>query len=115
MFGQPSVCVAEVDSLAACSPAPADSIFGPLHLTHALRKLDRTKEARQVLFGIAHKFPKEWRIFYALACYCSKLGQQKRVMKWLMMAIDVAGKQGIRAQAFDEADFENLWREVSKI
>lgn len=31
------------------------------------------------------------------------------------MAIDVAGKQDIRAQALDEPDLECLWRDIADI
>ena len=46
-----------------------ESSFGPLHLAHALRKLDRTKEARDTLLPVADKFPDEWRIPFQLGCY----------------------------------------------
>ena len=75
-----------------CTMMP-DSSFGPLHLAHALRKLDRTEAAKQTLWAVAHKFPKEWRILYSLACYCCQLGQRKHALRWLQMAIDVAGKR----------------------
>ena len=46
---------------ALCTMLP-ESTFSPLHLAHALRKLDRTKEARNAFLPVADKFPDEWRI-----------------------------------------------------
>ena len=57
-----------------------DSSFGPLHLAHALRRLERVAEARDVLLPLADKFPGEWRLQYQLACYCSRLGQKKEAL-----------------------------------
>ena len=105
--------VAEVAN-ALCTMLP-DSAFGPLHLAHALRKLDRTSEARDALLPIADKFPREWRIAYELACYCCKLGERKDALRWLEQAIDVAGKLDIRLKALDEPDLEPLWLDIADI
>lgn len=92
-----------------------DSAFGPLHLAHALRKLDRTAEARDALLPIADQFAMEWRIWFQLACYCCKLGQKKDALQWLGLAIDVAGKTDIRMKALDEPDLETLWPDIAEI
>jgi predicted Zn-dependent protease len=97
-----------------CTLMP-DSSFGPVHLARALRKQERTAEARQVLFAIAHKFPKEWCIHYGLACYDCRLGQRNHSLRWLRMAIDLAGKETIRAKALAESDLESLWPEIAGI
>ncbi len=97
-----------------CTMIP-DSAFGPLHLAHALRKLDRTKEALDALLPVADKFLDEWRIAYQLACYSCKLGELKEAMGWLEAAIDVAGKEDIRAKALDEPDLEALWLDIADI
>ena len=99
---------------ALCRMLP-DSSFGPLHLSHALRKLDRTKEAVDALLPVADKFPDEWRIAYQLACYCCLLGERKKAYAWLSRAIDLAGKQDIRTMALDEPDLESLWLDIAEI
>ena len=60
--------------------------FGPLHLAHALRKLDRTKEARDALLPVADKFPDEWRIPYRLACCYSQLRRFEGAEAWFKRA-----------------------------
>jgi len=97
-----------------CTMLP-DSAFGPLHLAHALRKLDRATEARDALLPIADKFPEDWRIPFQIACYCCKAGELKAVMIWLSRAIDVAGKVDVRTRALDEPDLEPFWRDISEI
>jgi hypothetical protein len=105
--------VAEVAN-GLCRMMP-DSSFGPIHLAHALRKLDRTKEARDALLPVADKFPDEWRIPFQLGCYWCKLGDRKEAFQWVKRATDVAGKVDIRTKAFDEPDLESLWPDISEI
>ena len=92
-----------------------ESSFGPLHLGHALRSLDRTKEAIDALLPVADKFRDEWRIAYQLACYFCVLGERKEAFEWLGLAIDRAGKHDIRAKALDEKDLETLWLDIAEI
>lgn len=99
---------------ALCTMLP-DSAFGPLHLAHALRKLDRSREARDALLPIADKFPDDWRIPFQLACYYCKMGELKEVMCWVERAIDVASDVDIRTKALDEADLEPFWRGIAEI
>ena len=99
---------------ALCRMLP-ESAFGPLHLAYALRKLDRTREARDALVPIADKFQGEWRIAFQLACYSCKLGEKKEALEWLDLAIDVAGKLDIRIAALDEPDLESIWVDIAEI
>ena len=92
-----------------------DSSFGPLHLAHALRKQDRTEQARDSLLPISDKFPGEWRISYQLACYMAKLGDRKASYAWLELAIDAAGKTDIRLMALDEPDLATIWPDIAEI
>jgi hypothetical protein len=85
------------------------SSFGPIHLAHALRKLDRTKEAHETLLPVADKFTDEWRIPFQLGCYWCQLGDRKEAFQWVKRAIDVAGKLDIWLKALDEPDLETLW------
>jgi hypothetical protein len=74
-----------------------------------------TAEARDVLLPVADQFPAEWRITFQLACYCCKLGQKTEALKWLELAIEVAGKTDIRMKALDEPDLESVWREIADV
>lgn len=99
---------------ALCTMLP-NSSFGPVHLAHALRKLNRPSEARDALLPVADKFPGDWRIPFHLACSCCRLGQRKEAFDWLTKAIDVARKTDIRLLALDEKDLEPLWLDISEI
>lgn len=72
--------------------------FGVLHQAHALRQLARTTEACTILLPAAEKFPKEWRIAYALASYYSTLGNRREAYDWLERAI--ARLRASRLQSF---------------
>jgi len=91
------------------------SEFGALHLAHALRRLDRTAEARDTLLPIADQFATEWPILFQVACYSCKLGQKKDALQWLGLAIDVADETDIRTKALNEPDLETLWRDIAEI
>ena len=90
-------------------------VTGPLHLAHELRKLDRTAAARDALLPIADQFATGWRVWFRLACDCCRLGQPKHALRWLQMAIDVAGKTDNRTKALDEPDLESLWHDIADI
>jgi hypothetical protein len=105
--------VAEVAN-SLCMMLP-DFAFGPLHLAHALRKLDRPKETRDTLLPVADKFPTEWRIPYQLSCYTCRLGDLKEAYEWMEKAIDLAGKTDIRLKALDDPDLEPLWTQIGEI
>ena len=105
--------VAEVANT-LCAMLP-DSSFGPLHLAHSLRVLGRPHEARAALLPVADKFPSEWRVAYQLACYSCKVGELKEALRWLEMAMDVAGKTDIRSRALDEKDLAPLWLDIAEI
>lgn len=97
---------------ALCRVMPK-SAFGPLHLSHALRKLERIAEARDVLLAVANRFSNEWRIRYQLACYSCRLGEMREALRWLEQAIDLAGELDIRLKALDEPDLETLWLDIA--
>ncbi len=105
--------MAEV-AIALCGMLP-DSTFGPVHLTHALRKLKRWKEGRDALLPITDKFPEDWRIPFHLACCYCQLGELKASLNWLTRAIDTAGKVDIRRIALDEPNLEAMWLDIAEI
>ena len=97
-----------------CTILP-DSSFGPVHLAHALRKLNRPSEGRDALIPISDKFPDDWKIPFHLACCYCQMGQLKESLDWLTRAMDVAGKTDIRTMALEETDLEPLWLDISEI
>jgi tetratricopeptide (TPR) repeat protein len=99
---------------ALCRLMP-DSSFGPLHLSYALRKLDRTREALDVLLPLSREFGSEWRIPFQLACCACLLGMKQQALLWLEQAIDAAGQIDIRMKALDESDLETLWLDIAEI
>lgn len=99
---------------ALCSILP-DSSYGPVHLSHALRMLNRPGQGRDALLPVADKFPDDWRIPFHLACCYCRLGEQKQSFDWLARAIDVADKMDIRTIALEEPDLEPMWLDISEI
>ena len=72
-------------------------------------------DAKQILIESETKFPAEFLIRYNLACYECQLGNLKAAMKWLKMAIELAGEKDIRKMALEDPDLEPLRREIARI
>lgn len=85
--------------------------FGPLHLAHALRKLDRTKEARDALLPAADKFPDEWRIAYKLACYCSWLREFDDAQEWFKNAM-ANDEDTVKRAGIGDPDLKPSWDSI---
>jgi predicted Zn-dependent protease len=64
-------CVDIAEAIVQQAPQRA---LGWIHRSFALHELERTKEARDFLLPAVQEFPKEWIIWYNLACYASQLG-----------------------------------------
>ena len=94
-----------------CTLLP-DSTFGPLHLAHALRKLDRIMEARDTLLPVAEKFPDEWRISYRLACCYSQLRRYKQAEMWFKKAVAI-DEHTVKREGIDDPDLKPLWASMS--
>jgi tetratricopeptide (TPR) repeat protein len=82
--------------------------FGWTHSSIALHEMKRTQEAFDHLRPVADRFPNEWRIPYALACYCAQLGRFIESQLWLRraMAID---RETVRSTAIIDPDLKPLW------
>jgi tetratricopeptide (TPR) repeat protein len=96
---------------ALCAILP-ESSFGPLHLAHALRKLDRTREARDALLPVADKFPDEWHIPYQLACYYSWLREFDDAQEWFKRAMAIE-EDIVKRAGIDDPDLKPLWDSMS--
>jgi tetratricopeptide (TPR) repeat protein len=92
---------------------PRDS-FGVIHGAYALRQLDRTQAAHDLLSGVLEQFPKDQAIRYDLACYCCQLGKLKEAMGHPERAIDLAGND-IRHRALDDLALEPLWANIGEL
>jgi len=99
----------------AISKMLPENPYGPFHLAFSLHELNRTKEAYDVLIGVADKFPEEHLMRYNLACYSCQLGKLKEAYQWLEKAIDLAGKKDIRQMALDDLDLEPWWLDIAQI
>lgn len=98
---------------AVAAKRPRES-FGVIHGAYALRQLDRTQAAHDLLSGVLEQFPKDQAIRYDLACYCCQLGKLKEAMDHLERAIDLAGND-IRYRALDDPNLESLWANIGEI
>jgi len=61
--------------------------FGWIHRAHALDKLGRTLEAKDLLVSVANHFESNSTIPYHLARYCARLGQIDQAKQWLGKAL----------------------------
>jgi len=83
-----------------------------VHQAYALHELKRTSEAREVLLKVVKYFPSLPTIPYNLACYACQLDDLAEARKWLQKAINIAGKNEIKAMAKDDPDLEPLREEI---
>ena len=67
--------------------------FGWIHRAHALDKLGRTQEAKELLLGITENFKDNATIPYHLAQYCARLGQIDQAKQWLWMPTGWVSRQ----------------------
>lgn len=89
--------------------------FGFVYAAYALHRLNRTREAYQMLRPVMERFPEDVSIRYDLACYACTTGNLKNAMSHLERAIDLAGTKDIRLKALDDPALEKLWVDISEI
>jgi predicted Zn-dependent protease len=86
--------------------------FGWIHRAHALDKLGRTLEAKDLLLSVANNFEANSTIPYHLAQYCARLGQIDQAKRWLGKALLAAdGPEAVnrvRKMALEDPDLEPL-------
>ncbi len=96
-----------------CAAIP-DEAFGWIHRAFALHELRRTREAYDVLVGVADRFPEEYVIPYNLACYSCQLGELVEARRWLKKAMAMAGNDAIKEMGATDLDLEVLWKEIKE-
>jgi predicted Zn-dependent protease len=80
-----------------------------INQSYSLHELKRTQEAWEALLPAATQFPEVSVIPYNLACYACQLGQLEVARQRLAAAIELAGKDEIKAMALADADLKPLW------
>ena len=85
-----------------------------IYAAMALDRLNKTKEAYNLLESVAKRFPNHAQLHYDLACYACKIGMLQEAMSSLERGIDVSEKD-IRQQALDDPALERLWANISEI
>jgi predicted Zn-dependent protease len=91
--------------------APEDS-YGFMQLADALHQMKRTKEAREVLMSIVHRFPDDYLMRYNLACYSSQLGDIIEARDWLLRAFELPGGSDLRHRALSDPNLEPAWQPI---
>ena len=88
--------------------------FGWIHRAHALDKLGRTLEAKDLLLSVVNDLESNSTIPYHLAQYCARLGQIDQAKQWLGKALLAAdGPEAVnrlRKMAMEDPDLEPLRR-----
>src|SRR5678816_3123958 len=96
-----------------CEVAPAVP-QGWLHQAVSLYRLNRTKEAWELLLPMAEKFPKSWVIAYDLACYACQLDSVEEGRRWLRKAFKLHEPAEVKLLALADPDLKVLWPEIEQ-
>jgi len=85
---------------------------GWIHQSYSLHELKRTEEAHGQLLGVAEQFSRISTVAYNLACYACQLGQPEEARRWLNRAIQLEGKDRIKAMALSDSDLIPMRDEI---
>ncbi|MCX6927107.1 MAG: tetratricopeptide repeat protein [Verrucomicrobia bacterium] len=103
------VCLDIATTLTTMTP---ERRFGWIHRAHALDKLGRTLEAKDMLLSVVDDFESNSTLPYHLAQYCARLGQIDQAKQWLGKALLAAdGLEAVnrlRKMALEDPDLEPL-------
>lgn len=100
-------------ALAICEIAP-NRLTGWVCLAESLYHRGQVPRAREILLGIASKFPDVSLIPYKLACYSSRLNLEGESKRWIDKAIACRDFREIASQALQEPalkKFREMMRE----
>lgn len=105
-------CLDIATALTAMTP---ERRFGWIHRAHALDKLGRTQEAKDVLMSVVNDFESNSTMPYHLARYCARLGQIGQAKQWLSRALlaadGIEAVEKLRKRAMEDPDLTELRRE----
>jgi predicted Zn-dependent protease len=103
-----------LDLATALTTMTPERRFGWIHRAHALDKLGRTLEAKDLLLSVVNDFEADSTIPYHLAQYCARLGQIDQAKHWLGKALLAAdgfeAVNRLRKMALEDPDLEPLKR-----
>jgi predicted Zn-dependent protease len=85
-----------------------------IYAAMALDRLNRTKEAYNLLESFVKRFPNHAQLHYDLARYACKIGMLQEAKSSLERAIDVS-ENDILQQALEDTALERLWADISGI
>jgi len=85
---------------------------GWIHQSYCLHELKRTDEARQLLLRVEGQFSRISTIAYNLACYACRLSEPDEARRWLNRAIQLEGKDRIKAMALADPDLAPMRDEI---
>ena len=103
-----------LDIATAITTMTPERRFGWIHRAHALDKLGRTLEAKDLLLSVVDDFEVNSTIPYHLAQYCARLSQFDQAKEWLAKAfLSADGMEAVnrlREMALEDPDLEPLGR-----
>lgn len=103
-----------LDIATALTTMTPERRFGWIHRAHALDKLGRTQEAKDLLLSVVNDFESNSTMPYHLAQYCARLGQIDQAKQWLGKALLAAdgfeAVNRLRKMALEDPDLEPLRR-----
>ena len=101
-----------LDIATALTKMTPERRFGWIHRAHALDKLGRTQEAKDLLVSVVNDFESNSTMPYHLARYCARLGQIDEAKQWLGRALLAAEGleevEKLRKRAMEDPDLEPL-------
>ncbi len=106
MSGQWTEAMLICHTLTSLAP---DRVFGWLNLSVALNKLERTREAYNMLLPVLERFPQDPLIRYALARYACREGLYKEASAWLRRSFDVGDPFQLMTAALNDPSLQPLW------
>jgi predicted Zn-dependent protease len=103
-----------LDIATALTTMTPERRFGWIHSAHALGKLGRTLEVKDLLLAVVNDFEVNSTMPYHLAQYCARLGQIDQAKQWLgkalLAAAGLEGVERLRKMALEDPDLEPLRR-----
>jgi predicted Zn-dependent protease len=86
-----------------------------INQSYSLHEMKRTQEAWDALLPAALQFPDVSVIPYNLACYACQLGLLEVARQRLAIAVELAGRNEIKAMALSDADLKPLWEFIREL
>ena len=104
-----------IDLASRIIKAVPNRIEGYVHKAYALHEMNQTREAWELLFPLAEKFPKDVIIKYNLACYGAQLGRLWEALQWLKLAFKTGKEDELRTMALSDEDLKPLWEKIAEL